>query len=245
MKITSVQVEEFVDLCMTAKTIDLLVKNSSLSLKAMGFSSMNFHYIPHLGAHDYNEKKIAHVPEEHKNWIMDTFPKYMFVSPRDPFESYVLKNGQTEWIDDLKNREDFNSTKSQAFLKTMLTRFGPSFIVPAFGPRRSRGYFLLPINQTTHKPNFQTIVHLEYICSFFHRRYNKLQTALGEPVSLTPREHEVLHLIPFGLSSSHIGKILKISTNTVNGHVKQIFTKMGVTDRLSASLRAFSLDLID
>lgn len=245
MNITGQQVEEFVDTCSRAKTINALVKDGALAFKAMGLSFMYYHYIPHLGAHDYNVKKIAHIPKEHRAWITEEFPDFLSVSPRDPFESYVLKNGEIEWIHDLKTHDDFQSSQVKAFLGVMLDRFGHSFIVPAFGPRRSRGYFFLPLSHVLQKPGIQDIAYLGFVCSFYHRTYNKLCGVIRQRLSLTQREHEVLQLIAMGLSNAEIGKILEISTNTVSGYVKQIFLKMDVADRLSASLRAFALDLID
>lgn len=245
MKITGRQAEAFCAACLESKTIKELVKNASVSFHGMGFSSMSFHYIPHLGAHDYNVKKIAHVPKAYKSWMMKTFPEYTYVSPRDPFESYVLKKGEAEWISDLTNQKEFQSNEAQAFLNTMISYFGHSLIVPAYGPRRSRGYFLLPVKGMIKATNIRHTAYIEYMCSFFHRCYAKLRAMTGQSLTLTPREHEVLQLIPLGLSNREIAKILKLSPHTVNGYVKQLFIKLDVADRVLVSQRAFALDLIE
>jgi DNA-binding NarL/FixJ family response regulator len=62
----------------------------------------------------------------------------------------------------------------------------------------------------------------------------------GEPSrdELTPREHEVLALIARGLSNKRIARELGVSEKTVKTHVGHVLTKLGVTDRTQAALRA-------
>jgi len=66
---------------------------------------------------------------------------------------------------------------------------------------------------------------------------------LQKQVRLTNRETEVLELITFGKTNPEIGIILNISSNTVSGYVKQIFLKLGTSDRVTTALRARSLSL--
>jgi DNA-binding CsgD family transcriptional regulator len=61
-----------------------------------------------------------------------------------------------------------------------------------------------------------------------------LQTRLG----LTQREAEVLIWIAGGKPNRDIGEILGISPRTVNKHLEQIFTKLGVENRASAAAQA-------
>ena len=55
-------------------------------------------------------------------------------------------------------------------------------------------------------------------------RCDKMSTDAG----LTPREHEILELLVRGRSKSHIAEAFFISENTVRGHVKHIYAKLGV-----------------
>ncbi len=54
-------------------------------------------------------------------------------------------------------------------------------------------------------------------------------------LSLTAREAEVLSWIARGKSNRDIGEILGISPRTVNKHLEQIFTKLGIENRASAA----------
>lgn len=62
--------------------------------------------------------------------------------------------------------------------------------------------------------------------------------------SLTPREVDVLRLLAHGKSNSQISQGLLISESTVKKHVRQIFAKLGVTDRLQAAIQATKLGLL-
>ena len=61
---------------------------------------------------------------------------------------------------------------------------------------------------------------------------------LREHFALTGREAEVLLWIAKGKSNRDIGEILGLSPRTVNKHLEQIYTKLGVENRASAAVRA-------
>ena len=52
--------------------------------------------------------------------------------------------------------------------------------------------------------------------------------------SLTKREQEILELVARGCASKQIGPLLFISTATVNTHLKNIYGKLDVNNRIAA-----------
>lgn len=62
---------------------------------------------------------------------------------------------------------------------------------------------------------------------------------------LSPRETEVLKLLAQGLKHSEIAEQLFISTTTVRFHIKNIYTKLGVNNKVSMLRKARKLLLID
>jgi DNA-binding NarL/FixJ family response regulator len=59
-----------------------------------------------------------------------------------------------------------------------------------------------------------------------------------EPSPLTEREHEVLSLLARGLSYEDIAQTISISLNTVRGHVRALYEKLGVSTKSEAVMVA-------
>ncbi|MGW2556884.1 response regulator [Streptomyces sp. NPDC001635] len=57
--------------------------------------------------------------------------------------------------------------------------------------------------------------------------------------SLTDRQRDVLRLLARGLSNASIGAELHMTEGTVKGHVAQILTKLGVSNRVEAARLAY------
>ena len=64
------------------------------------------------------------------------------------------------------------------------------------------------------------------------------------PPGLTAREGEVLRLLTQGLTSAQIAEHLTISVLTVNGHIRSIYSKLGVTSRSAATRYALEHKLV-
>jgi DNA-binding NarL/FixJ family response regulator len=61
---------------------------------------------------------------------------------------------------------------------------------------------------------------------------------------LTPRETEVLELLKLGRTNPQIAEDLVISRGTAKNHVEHIMTKLGVSDRTQAVVRALEIGII-
>ena len=61
---------------------------------------------------------------------------------------------------------------------------------------------------------------------------------------LSNREYEVLEGIVIGLSNPEIGNLLGISKETVKIHVKEIFRKLDVTNRVVAAVYAVKSGIV-
>ena len=56
----------------------------------------------------------------------------------------------------------------------------------------------------------------------------------GAPLSITPRELEILDLAAHGHSVSQIAARLGVSSNTIKTHFDRAYRKLGVSDRAEA-----------
>lgn len=68
--------------------------------------------------------------------------------------------------------------------------------------------------------------------------------AAAERTGLTAREIEVLRLVDQGLTAVAIGRVLRITSNTVRKHLQHSYAKLGTHDRLMAMKRARQLGLL-
>ena len=67
----------------------------------------------------------------------------------------------------------------------------------------------------------------------------------GSGVWLTPREHDVLHLVAAGRTNTQIATELFISPKTVSVHVSNILAKLGASSRAEATTIAHRDGLVD
>jgi LuxR family maltose regulon positive regulatory protein len=65
---------------------------------------------------------------------------------------------------------------------------------------------------------------------------------LIEPLS--PRELEVLSLVAQGMSNREVGRHLHVAESTVKSHLNSVFGKLGVRNRVQATAKARSLNLL-
>jgi DNA-binding NarL/FixJ family response regulator len=66
----------------------------------------------------------------------------------------------------------------------------------------------------------------------------KLTKPAAQPISLSPREHELLALMVEGLTAKEIADRLQVSIHTTSTHTRNLFTKLGVHSRAAAVARA-------
>ena len=80
----------------------------------------------------------------------------------------------------------------------------------------------------------------EWLFRLADRREGEEERLLAERHALTSREAEVLLWISRGKQNREVSEILQISPRTVNKHLEQVFEKMGVENRASATAMAVS-----
>ena len=81
------------------------------------------------------------------------------------------------------------------------------------------------------------------IASIINHTFVNAKLTPKDDFNLTSREKEVLVLLTQGLSNTEIADKLIISTHTAKAHVCNILTKLSVTDRVQAAVKATKYDL--
>ncbi|KUM28232.1 LuxR family transcriptional regulator [Mesorhizobium loti] len=92
-----------------------------------------------------------------------------------------------------------------------------------------------------------TITYLELVALHFHLRIADFTNSndAEEPVRLSLREKECISWVARGKSSWEIGKILHISDNTVNFHIKNVLKKLDSSNRTLAAIKASNIGIIN
>ena len=70
-------------------------------------------------------------------------------------------------------------------------------------------------------------------------------TTLSGNAALTPRERRIADLAASGLANPEIAQSLLISRRTVEGHLANVYAKLGVHSKREFSQRAATLGLVD
>lgn len=87
-------------------------------------------------------------------------------------------------------------------------------------------------------------LHLPQIMEPWNPQQAEEEPEIAKPVQflgldpMTPREMEVFHCLASGLSNQEIAQHLVIATSTVKWHLKQIYSKLGVSSRTQAIVLA-------
>lgn len=117
--------------------------------------------------------------------------------------------------------------------------------IQAFGPNGRNGIFAVDLGADTRRLAPDVLSRFRWACQLMHLRYCALlQPSLGAAPKLSNREAEVLTWVARGKSNAAIGEILGISAHTVDAHLRRVYLKLGVYDRISAALRALGFGLI-
>jgi DNA-binding CsgD family transcriptional regulator len=102
--------------------------------------------------------------------------------------------------------------------------------------------------ETLREPELQIIeTRLRWLAQVSHTAMSQAlgqKLGLGTQNRLTDREIEVLKWTADGKTSSEISTILSISDHTVNFHVKNAISKLGVTNKTAAVVQAAVLGML-
>jgi DNA-binding CsgD family transcriptional regulator len=77
-----------------------------------------------------------------------------------------------------------------------------------------------------------------------HPEAAAVATAVATDIRLTPRELSVLVLVADGLTAAAVARRLIVAERTVHKHLERAYAKLGVSDRVSAVMRAQRLGIL-
>jgi len=225
---------ELLDNC---RTLECALKAVQESL---GFERVVVHNVSPFGAsamkkYLYNAKNI---PEIALKYVQENYNDSL-----DPVAKFVINSGRAAWLSDLSKEPTFIDSGYNKIILGLIDLTGDGICTPSFY-KHHWAYGFVTFGKPKSASDDILLWQTSTLCHRAHVRYIMLKELLQKKIKLTNREIDVIELIAMGKTNSEIAIILNIKSNTVAGYVKTIYLKLNATDRVTATLRAMSLDLI-
>ena len=113
-----------------------------------------------------------------------------------------------------------------------------------YGPQSRDGYAAMVFEKPPGEMPEGLITLLHGVMQAAHVKICQITVHGEEAVDLSERELEVLHWMSLGKSAANIATILSISPDTVKTYVKRLYEKLGVGDKVAATVKGLRLGLI-
>ena len=138
---------------------------------------------------------------------------------------------------------DENSARFFDFFREMDVRNWTGFAL--YGPRNRDAFAAIAFSQDPEHFDEGKLTHIHSMLQSAHLRICRIMDSDGPDVILSEREREVLLWIGRGKSANDIGSILQISPETVKTYIKRIYDKLDTNDRVTATVRALKMGLVE
>ncbi|MBL7632029.1 response regulator transcription factor [Frankia sp. CN6] len=163
-----------------------------------------------------------------------------------PFSHHVFTTGThpTMRVTDLVSSREWRRTGAHAWMREMMGAANHLNIPLAEIPGRvSTGLSLLRADRDFSDQDLDVANRIAPLLAGMSRHLHHRARA-AEELTITPREAVVLAALAEGLTAGATARRLAISERTVGKHLERLYRKLGVTDRLTAVLRAQRLGLL-
>ena len=162
----------------------------------------------------------------------------------DPIPDHVSKTGEVDTINGILEKVTLTQAQAEYIEKFNDSGVTDGLAMPTYGKNHARGFFgIAQVSDEDLEKADRSLMHA--VAQHTHWRYDHIATGLKDKLKpLSSREQEVLSWIAAGKSNSEIATILGISMPTVATHLKRLFAKLKVNDRVSAALNFGASDRI-
>ncbi len=219
-----------------------LWKRTVIFARECGVARIGYHHLPPPGAPDAGELRVEN----------DGFPEAMLAQYLEArvqgvavLAGALQSSARPIYLDDIESMAPAG-TRERAHLSAYRAAGVHNGLgMQAFGPKGRNGIFAIDLDPDVRRLPPRVLGALRFACQAMHLRYCELlMRELGEVPVLSTREAEVLSWVARGKTNGSIGDILGISAHTVDAHLRRIYLKLGVADRISAALKGLGFGLI-
>ena len=233
-------VREFERAAAEAATPEVLWAAFDAHFHGTDVNRISYLHLPPMGAPDANRPMI----------VAEGFPDALIAQYFDERlfrDNPLLDKANVEvepiYWDQIENLRPLSDREAAFVAQFRAAGLGSGVGIHAYGPNGRAGQCGLGFRPGVHRLPPATLKEFQWVCQLAHLRYCDMLAALhGPPPALSGRETEVLAWVARGKSNETIGEILGIST--VNAHMRRIYLKLGVFDRITAAIRGIGSGLI-
>lgn len=177
--------------------------------------------------------------EYQKRYISDDF------RGRDPIPQLAFEHGPVlTWTEVRARGKSIPDVTS--FLDDLEELDVDNWVVFAlFGPRNRDGYATMRFAEDPDGFSKKRLQKIHSLILAAHLQLCKVMDEGRASVALSDREREVVEWMGRGKSAGDIAAILEISPETVRTYTRRVYDKLQTNDRVTATVRALKLGLIE
>ncbi len=207
-----------------------------------GIRRVFYAHLPPVGAADGN--RLRYATEGYSETLVDRyFATGIYRTSRNL--KYANDHPQPFYWDEVPVLQDGQRHDSELDRILLESQMASGLCIPVFGPNSRNGLGSLEFPEGVTRLSREAVREFQWACQLAHLRYCELwEPELGPKPELSKREQEVLFWVARGKSNASIAGILGISAHTVDTHLRRIYLKLGVFDRLTAAVRGIGAGLI-
>lgn len=202
-----------------------------------------YHHLPPLGAPDADNIRVsAHgIPEDIvRNYVEGRRYRH------NPALNHARHSTEPFYFDQLESLSRASEEERVFVEQAQAAGLDNGLGIQVFGPAGRNGYCGLGLAADVRRLAPERGRDFQFVCQIAHLRYCALVIPeLGPRPHLSRRETEILTWVARGKSNPEISIILSISAHTVDAHLRRVYLKLGVFERISAALRGVGIGLID
>jgi len=215
-------------------------------------------FLSTVGQHGFDKVLFA-LLTDHKDiglqagvGVMENYPsewmKYYFENgfdKIDPIVTYgVHQMGAFEWRE-IPKRVDLLAKQKKCLNLGIEAGLNNGISIPLRGINNQMAGISLATTEKLDASEVNTDLLTAY-CNHFYTAFKRLHKPLPNDLNivLTNKEREVLEWAARGKSDDDIAMLMHMSRHTVNMHLRRVFIKLGVNNRLLAVVKAHSLGII-
>lgn len=207
----------------------------------IGIARIGYHHLPPPGAPDAGLLRV-----ENEGFAEALLQQYLSARSRGiaALAGLLQNTVRPIYLDEMGSLDALSAREADHLAAYRLQGIENGLGIQVFGPNGRNGILAFDLKGVLRlKP--EVLEALRWISQLMHLRYCELLIpALGKMPSLSSRESEILGWVARGKSNVAIAEILGISAHTVDAHLRRVYLKLGVYDRMSAALRGLGFGLI-